>query len=169
MTYHFGSKRGLFDAVLEDATSPVRHQIAALEGVTGKPLAKIEATVRHLFGALRRDPEIPRLLLHVLAAGEPLPQPIRHTMNTIIDHLTRLIEAGQHDGSIREGVPQMLALAFGSQPMFFGIYRRALQEAIGLDQSDEDTSRQITETVIGFMQAGLTPSQRNAARTVERN
>ncbi len=161
VTYHFGSKLGLYHAVLDDATSPVRKQIANLEDIPGNALQKIEALVRGLFAYVRQNPDVPRLILQALASKDPLPPPALLTMKTVIGQLTDFVEAGQKDGTVRSGPPQMLALTCGSQPMFFGIYRRALHEAVGFDQSDDDTSQKLTTTVIDFIRAGLTPLRNN--------
>ncbi len=136
VTYHFGSKLGLYHAVLDDATAPVRKQIANLDDVPGSALQKIETLIRDLFAYLGQNPDVPRLILHALAAKEPLPPPALLTMKTVIGQLTVFVEAGQKEGTVRSGAPQMLALTSGSQPIFFAIYRRALHEAVGFDQSD---------------------------------
>jgi AcrR family transcriptional regulator len=159
ITYHFGSKRELYHAVLDQATAPIRKALGSpiAEGATA--LDKIEFAVRRVFAFLHANPDVPRLIIQVLVRDEPLPPPVQATIRLIMHRFTDLIEQGQREGTVRQGPPVFLALAFAGQPMSLGIYRRALSEAIGLDQSDTVTSRRLVEVVVAFFRAGLAQEQ----------
>jgi hypothetical protein len=84
-----------------------------------------------------------------------LPAPIKDAMQANIGAFVSCIEAGQRDGSIRSGNPLFLALSIGSQPIFLSIARRALKQSVGVDQDDAKVRRELVDSVIRFVRAGL--------------
>ncbi len=155
VTYHFGSKDALYLAVLDEALTPFRQRLADAAVVPGKPLDRIEAVLRALFDHLAQQPDLPRLMVQQLASGEELHPVVRTTMQANIELITDLIREGQEDGTIRAGDPQLMALSVGGQPIFLALMRRALQQAVSLDQDDLETRKGIADSVVGFARAGL--------------
>ena len=49
VTYHFGSKEALYDAVAESLATPLRERIARVAARDVPPLDRIELSVRELF------------------------------------------------------------------------------------------------------------------------
>ena len=70
-----------------------------------------------------------------------------------------MIADGQHDGTIRAGNPRLLALSIAAQPIWVALVRRALEEAIGLDQEDPQTRREMIENLVRFVRSGLAPDR----------
>lgn len=155
ITYHFGSKEALYDAVLKSVTAPIREMLSNAGNITGPPLLRLEQIIRAFFHYLRDHPEFPNLMAHQLAGSHPLPAPARETIQTNLELLTSLIAEGQRDGSIRSGHPRDMALSVASQPIWLTLARRVLREGVGMDQDDPDTHQQIVESVIQFVRAGL--------------
>lgn len=156
ITYHFGSKRGLFEAVAADMAGAARDQILGAAETAGPPLDRIEAMVRAFFQHLYENPDLPQLMVHVMLYASPVPEAGRQTMGANVRTLARLIQEGQRDGSIRAGDPRLMALSIASQPLWLALARRVLREGIAVDQEDPETRTQLVQSVVDFIRAGLT-------------
>lgn len=159
VTYHFGSKRNLYGAVLEDGLRPLaaRVQNAVEAGGTGRDrmLRIVEAYFDH-FGD---HPDIPRLLLQEVAAGKPPPPVVLEILSTIKEALARLQVEGMEDGSVRPGHPVLTALSVISQPVYLTLVAPMLRPLTGVDLTDSETRRAAHDHVIAFVRAGLTPDR----------
>src|SRR5690606_25871473 len=78
--YHFGSKRGLYEAVLEAVLTPLAERVHPLATARGGVLDRAEATVRAFFEHLADNPDLPHLMLQEIAAGKPPPAPVRRAL-----------------------------------------------------------------------------------------
>ncbi|MGD8699271.1 MAG: TetR/AcrR family transcriptional regulator [Gemmatimonadales bacterium] len=155
ITYHFGSKSALYEAVLRSVMVPLRQRIAAAASEPGKSLQRVEAMVRALFDYLYENPDGPQLMMQQLVSTRPLPEPVLQTMQANVNELAVVIAEGQADGSIRAGDPQLMALSIGAQPIWLALARRALQAGIAVDQDRPETREQLVESVVRFVRAGL--------------
>jgi AcrR family transcriptional regulator len=155
ITYHFGSKQGLYEAVLVSALGPSYECMqGAVEG-GGSPLERVEAAVQAFFGFLYESPDLPRLMVQQLTGSQPISEAVLGIVRGNIKLIASLIEEGQDDGSIREGDPQLMALSIGSQPIWLALARRGLQAGVAIDQDDPRTRAEVVESVVGFVRAGL--------------
>ncbi len=155
ITYHFGSKQALYEAVLEDTVTPFRRRLAAAAAIDGAALDRIERFLRESLDHMAEHPDLPRLLLQQLAAGPPLPSTVESTMRANVGTLAGLIRDGQRDGTIRDGDPRLMAFSVGGQPIMLALLRDALSQSVGLDQDDPTTRARLAEGVIRFVRAGL--------------
>jgi AcrR family transcriptional regulator len=155
ITYHFGTKEALYDAVFETMVGPLPDLLVEAASAESKPLDRIEQAVRALFLHLRSNPSIPRLMMQHLASVRPLPPAVQKTLRRNISFMASLISEGQEDGSIRPGDATLMALSVGSQPIFLNLVRQALRESAEIDQDDPDTSRELVDSVTDFVRAGL--------------
>ncbi|MGD2216234.1 MAG: TetR/AcrR family transcriptional regulator [Gemmatimonadales bacterium] len=155
VTYHFGSKEALYEAVIESALGPSRQRLRGAAAGAGPPLERLEAAVRAFFAFLYESPDLPRLMLQQLASARPISDVVLEVMRDNIRLVASLIVEGQKDGSIRAGDPQLMALSIGSQPIWLSLARRALQAGVAIDQDDPQTRAQLVESVVGFVRAGL--------------
>ena len=155
VTYHFGSKAALFEAVLSAVITPLREGIASGASTTAPPLDRIAAIVRAFFDHFQRQPAMPQLMLHVLATPQHVPAAVQLGLAANHAMLTATIEEGQRDGSIRPGDARLMALSIATQPVMLALIRRVLTEALGVDQDDPETRRQLVTSVSTFVHAGL--------------
>jgi len=155
ITYHFGSKDALYEAVFEAVVAPSHERLADAASRKAAPLDRVEECVRAMFDYLQTHPEMPRLLMQHLAGSKPLNAVVRRTMRRNIGLVASLIEAGQADGSIRPGDPHLMALSVGSQPLYLMTIRDALREGTGIDQDDPATLRGLVDSVVRFVRAAL--------------
>lgn len=155
VTYHFGSKEALYEAACASLADPLAEAIVAAAAAPGSPLDRIERVVRTFFGYLFAHPQLPRIVAHQLASDRPIPEAAKRTLQSNHGTLATLIAEGQRDGTIRAGDPRLMALSIGSQPIWLGLVRRALQQAVAIDQADPDTWRAMVESAVAFVRAGL--------------
>lgn len=157
VTYHFGSKEALYEAVAGSLAVPLRERIARVAARALPPLDRIELSVRELFEHLRENPDLPRFMVQQLASARPMPQTVLDTLGANHAALVAMIAQGQREGSIRQGDPRLLALSILAQPIWMAVVHRALQQAIGIDQEDARTRSQTIESHVRFVRSGLAP------------
>jgi AcrR family transcriptional regulator len=156
ITYHFGSKRALYEAVVSSALEPTRERFARAVAAAGdEPLDKAEALVRTFFDFLQENPDLPPLMAQQLTSPEPIPAAALRTISGNIGMLASLIAEGQASGSIRSGDSRLMALSIAAQPIWLTLARRALREGIEIDQDDPGTRARLVQSVVDFVRAGL--------------
>ena len=155
VTYHFGSKKALYVAVLEEVLGPLAEGVAASAARPGDPLDRIEAVVRFFFEHLDRNPDMPQLILQEMAAGRPPPPPVQHILRSAVTALMGLVEEGQRSGAVRPGAPPLMALSTVAQPVHLTLVRRWAREIVGVDQDEPEARRRVVDHAAAFVRAGL--------------
>src|SRR5262245_25560876 len=97
VTYHFGSKAALFEAVVERAVRDLNGVLSAAAAPPGTPLERLERIVLAHFGFLHEHPRIRRLILHVLLRDQDLPTAIRYFRQTM-GLVAEVVAEGQRSG-----------------------------------------------------------------------
>ena len=155
ITYHFGSKRGLYEAVLKDALSPLVDRVGAVASGEGTPLARLGNVVDVFFDHLAKHPDIPRLLLQEIAAGKTPPAEVLAIIRLNVGHLASILEEGRAEGSIRPGHTLLSGLSVVSQPIYMTIVAPVMKEVAGIDLADPATRSAVAQHVKAFVHAGL--------------
>lgn len=155
ITYHFGSKKALFDAVLRSVAEPLVEAVARAAQTPGTPLQRIELALRAANQHVQAHPWAPPILLRELAGGGRLPEPLVQTWKRNITTLVGLITAGQQDGSIRAGDPLLLALSAIGQVFFFRVGGRIAQEVARVDLASPEVSSRIIEHIAETVRRSL--------------
>jgi AcrR family transcriptional regulator len=160
VTYHFGSKRGLYSAVLEQGLRPLATRVRAVAGSDGKALDRMLGVVRAYFDHLAAQPELPRLLLQEIAAGKQPPAVVLEIVRSIKETIAGLQTQGVADGSVREGHPVLTALSVISQPIYFTLVAPLLRTVGPVDLSRPAIREMALEHTLAFVRAGLAPGGR---------
>jgi AcrR family transcriptional regulator len=117
ITYHFGSKRALYHAVVASALAPLAERAEA-SAATGAPaVARLEAFVRAMFAFLRANPDLPQLILREIVEGLGPESAAAVPMGRVLGMLAAAIGEAQACGEVRAGDPFLLAVSVLSQPV----------------------------------------------------
>lgn len=157
VTYHFGSKRALYHAVIASFVEPLRRRVDEAAASPGTPLDRIDAVIRAYFDYLGKNPDLPRLMVQELASGRTPAPPALEMARHVLRTLAALFAEGQLDGSIRQGHPGLMAASVLAQPVFLHLASPLLRQAAGVDLGDPSGRAEVVEHVIRFVRAGLEP------------
>ena len=155
VTYHFGSKRALYEAVLESVLRPLAERVVEIAHSRETALRRVEGVVRAFFSHLAKNPDQPQLMLQEIAAGKRPPAVIRTVMPMVLGSLSNIVEDGQKEGSIRAGDPLLMSIGVVSQPIQLTLVRRLAKPSLGLDQEDPETYARVIEHAVRFVLAAL--------------
>jgi len=155
ITYHFGSKRALYDEVVRRCLEPLADRVLSLARGGGAPLDCIEKVVRAVVEYLRANPDIPRLMLQALVQGQEPPRAALPTIGRVHAALAALVRDGQADGSIRTGDPALLAIGVLSHPLHLVLIGRALKTVLGLGLDAPGVQARVLDHVGAFARAAL--------------
>ena len=159
VTYHFGSKAALFEAVVERA---VRDLHAAMEVAArggGPPPQRLERLVLAHFAFLHEHPRLRRLILQVLLRDEDLPAAIQY-FRRAMGLVAEVIAEGQKTGHFRAGDPILLAISAMTQSVMFNLMRPMLRRGPGLDLDKAAVRRRVVDHALAFVRAGVTRPRR---------
>lgn len=135
--YYFGSKAGLFRAVLESVSQEVL-AAAVLPDGTRAPTDRLRDSVHRLFQALASNADVVRLiLLDARGAGDPDRAPLDSAVRKLIQAVQALISEGQGLGYFRDDVePELVATqALGIAAGYLALGRVAATPTTPSDQS----------------------------------
>jgi AcrR family transcriptional regulator len=167
ITYHFGSKQGLYEAVLDSLLEPLVRSVGLGQPVasdaSGKALDRIEAMVAQVFEHLAANPDLQLLVLQHVATRQALPAPIYDRLPLLVGRLAAEVARGQADGSIRAGDPVLMAFSVIAQPMYFGLVSRFAPDRLKGAGGKTPTAAALSAHAGQFIRSGL------AAGTEEEN
>jgi AcrR family transcriptional regulator len=159
ITYHFGSKRALYEAVLTSGLTPVVERVGEVASGPGTPLDRLAGIVDVFFAFMGANPDLPRLLLQEVAAGKRPPRAVVAILQRNAAYLAGVVTEGFRDGSVRPGHPLLTALSVIAQPIYMTVIAPLLRDVGGIDLSDPATRRVAADHVKRFVRTGLAVRQ----------
>jgi TetR/AcrR family transcriptional regulator len=157
ITYHFGSKRGLYEAVLDAGLRPLAERVRSVVAGEGTAHERMAGVVVAYFDHLALHPDLPHLLMQEIAAGKPPPEVLLEIVGGVIKSIGSLQREGEDDGSIRAGDPMLTALSVIAQPIYLTLVSPLLKTVAQIDLSDPTTRQQTLEHAVAFVRRGLEP------------
>jgi len=158
ITYHFGTKQALYEAVLEHCLAPMRTAIVEVAGRSDEPMDRIEAILRAFFAHLRANPDVPQFLLQEVASGNRPSAPVQHTLEQGLGSLASVIREGQEDGSLWSGDPRLTAVSIVAQPVHLTLLGRLLQGQTAAEEILPGAPDAIEEHALAFVRTALQSS-----------
>jgi TetR/AcrR family transcriptional regulator len=148
----FGSKQGLYTAILDHKAKEARHEESLEELRTLADRKDDRAFVRCLIGKIldgyRNDPRYQRLMLYAALEGHEISKIFNETRGRpIFGFLMRYVEQRQKDGVFESGDPRSIAFALIGLPTYYAIVRR-LFDIDALELPDEAAVETFTELVL---------------------
>ncbi|MBS1240970.1 MAG: TetR family transcriptional regulator [Gemmatimonadetes bacterium] len=155
ITYHFGSKAGLFEAVLSRHQAPLLEKMEVAAWGPGTTLERLEAVVTTHFAHLAEHPEVRRLMSQVLLGPTALPAAAAQNVRRMMGVVAGLIARGQTEGVFRKGDPRLLTIAVMSQPIMLNVMRGPLRAGSQIEMEDPAVRSDLLENALRFIRAGL--------------
>jgi AcrR family transcriptional regulator len=155
ITYHFGSKAGLFEAVLSSHQAPLVEKMEAAAWGPGTTLERLEAVVRTHFAHLAEHPDVRRLLSQVLLGPGDLPEAAAQNVRRMMGVVASLIARGQSEGVFRNGDPRLLTIAVMSQPIMLNVMRGPLRAGPQIEMEDAAVRADLLANALRFIRGGL--------------
>lgn len=155
VTYHFGSKQALYEAVLQRVLSPMGARMEEAAATREDPLDRVGAVIRAAFDHLEENPDMPQLMLQEMAAGKEPPAPVLALLAVVRSVLADAIRAGQAQGAVRPGIPELMAVSSVIQPVHLTLVRRWLESVLGIDMSRPEAREKVVEHAVEFVHAAL--------------
>ncbi|HEX4954165.1 MAG TPA: helix-turn-helix domain-containing protein [Thermoanaerobaculia bacterium] len=130
ISYHFGGKRALYEAVLVSAFAEIASRVVILSRSPDPPLQQLEDFVTLFVDtATRVRPSFPALMLReLMRTGSVLPAALPHILS-ILGIVTGILDRGMRDGSIREMDPLLGYFSLVGSMAFFFATEGARREA----------------------------------------
>lgn len=163
VTYHFGSKRALYVAVLVEGLTPMVDRVGRAAAGAGTPVERLERVVEGFFEHVGANPDLPRLMLQEVTAGRKPPREVVEIVRRNLAYVAGILGDGWADGSLRPGHPVLTALSVVSQPIYMTLVAPMLREAGGVDLGDPATRARAVDHVKAFIRAGLSAPQEEEA------
>ena len=157
VTYHFGSKRALYAAVLEAGLRPIAERVREAARSEGSALERMLRVVEAYFEHFETHPDLPHLMLQEVAAGKQPPAVVLDIVRRLKETIAGLQVEGVADGSVRPGDPVLTALSVVSQPIYLALVAPLIRTLGPLDLGNPGTRRRALEHVLAFVRAGLEP------------
>ncbi len=118
--YHFGSKRALYTAVLQDMLDAVSARIKVIVSLDASPAEKIDAWVQALVEEGGARPHFPAIMLRELAEGfTAVDAPVLARMRAVIEGVQHILEHGRRAGQFREVHPLLMHLTILAPTLLF--------------------------------------------------
>ena len=151
--YHFGSKDGLVEAVLQAGAEEL---LAVLNEAsrTSKPgWDRVEATVRACFALAIARPQLLGLLRELSRLGRERSQQVISLIQPLVDSAVSELEAGMADGRFRQSDPRLVLVS--AYAAVTGVVTDVeLLRVVGLDL-DLRVAVRLRRTVLAFLRAAL--------------
>ena len=157
VTYHFGSKAALFEAVLLRGVGGLLQALERAASAPGSALERLEGVVAAHFQHVADHPEMRRLMLQILAADRTIPETAVACLRRAAGLVGSLIAEGQLEGRIRKGDPRLLTVAVMAHPLMLNLLRPLLRVGPGVDLDDPETRGRALDNALRFVRAGLAP------------
>jgi len=155
VTYHFGSKRKLYEAVLESCARPLADAAVAAAAAQGAPAQRVGNVMRVYFDYFASDINIARLLIQELVLGRTPAPSVLEQLSRVHGALVELVKEGQRTGEFAAGDPSLMVSSIISQPIHMNLVRRVLKDFTPIDLDRPDTRERAIRHAITFACAGL--------------
>jgi len=151
ITYHFGTKEALYNAVVESVFTQVADRVEAAARQPAPGPERLRAVVHALFSFFRETPEAPRLVLHQVVEGEGIPATARPYILRNLAAIAQVVREGRARGEFREADPTLVAFTIISQSIWFALVGREILGMSGQLSGTPDVSQRVERHVVDIV------------------
>lgn len=155
ITYHFGSKRELYERVVAECAEPLAARVIAAAQGEGDVFARIANVVRAYFEQISIDEDYGRVMIQAVVIGKEAPASAADVLRRIHGLLFGLVVEGQQQGLIRAGDARLLSLSIVSVPLHLALIRRTMKAHAGINLDDSEQREAAIAHAIRFVREGL--------------
>lgn len=155
VTYHFGSKRGLYTAVLEELFDGLATRLERLAASQAPPPEAVRALIATLFAFFQESPDAPALILHQLTGEETIPEPVARHQRRVLAAVEQLVRAGQAEGRFRALDPVLVTFSIVSQSVWFALVGRVIGPVAFPNADHRDVARRIESHIADVVSRAL--------------
>lgn len=155
--YYFGSKEGLYLAVLE---RDAERSMAALAELVEMPISaeqKLKIHIKGIINTYYRSPYINRLINYMIVQGQPnsATRVAEIFVEPMIEAYRRIVDQGVREGSFRPTDPGMLyySMVGACEHIFYASY--AIPTALSVGRLNEETKQRYAQHVIDLCLSGI--------------
>jgi len=158
VTYHFGTKEQLRLEVLGRLASGLADRVTAAAAAPAPTPARLGAVVHAFFEFFQDDPDAPRIMLQVLAAGGPPPAPVLAQQRRILETIGGIVRAGVAAGELRAVEPFFVAFSIFSQCVWFAVVRPQLATISALPLGAAELTAALERHITDIVTRALAPA-----------
>jgi AcrR family transcriptional regulator len=155
ITYHFGSKRELYNQVVAACAAPLADRVIAAAQTDGDVFTRIAVVVRNYFEQISADEDYGRVMIQAVVIGKEPPPAAADALRRIQQALLAMVLEGQQQGVIRDGDPRLLSLSIVSVPLHLALVRRPLKHNAGIDLDDGQQREAAIAHAVRFVREAL--------------
>ncbi|WEK38468.1 MAG: TetR family transcriptional regulator [Candidatus Brevundimonas colombiensis] len=155
--YYFGSKEGLFMAVLERDAEASMEALSELVDMPISAEQKLKIHIKGIINTYYRSPYINRLINYMIVQGQPASaQRVAEIfVEPMIDAYRRIVSQGVDEGRFRSVDPGMLyySTVGACEHIFYASY--SIPTTLGIERLTEETKQAYAQHVIDLCFGGI--------------
>ncbi|CAI8288290.1 MAG: Biofilm operon icaADBC HTH-type negative transcriptional regulator IcaR [Acidimicrobiales bacterium AG-410-I20] len=156
--YHFVSKRGLLNAVLDDSVKKLTESLEEVLASTNSNRDRIEDLVRSVFRVALEQPLLLGLLREVSRPGSPAAPRLKNQMTPLMSRAIAWMEEEMESGRMRRTDAQLVLLSAYSTVVGLATEIEILRTA-GVERVLRPAAQRRQE-LLSFLRASLTPLEK---------
>jgi AcrR family transcriptional regulator len=162
ITYHFGSKEGLYAAVLEQLFAILADRVSAAAARAAPARERLEEIVHAFFAFFAEYPEAPRLVLRHLASASAPPEAAARQFRRMPEAIMSVVRQGQAHGELRAVEPLLATFTLASQAVWFAVVRSTIAAMTGLPLDRPEMAAAMERHIVDVMGRVLEPAMKSA-------
>jgi TetR/AcrR family transcriptional regulator len=153
LLYHFGTKEGLLDAVVDRSAAELSEALEHALVRAGPGFEHVEALVRAVFRLAGRRPELLGLLREISRLGPPAATRLIAALEPLVERARAFLEAEMEAGRMRHHDPRLLLLSAYSTVIGVATEVEVLR-AVGMEPTARSLVHRRRE-LLGFLRSAL--------------